>query len=200
MDKNDLDIQDSDLKEEDFTPEELEAEDVDWKGKSQELKGIAKRRATQLSKAKERLTNLEKELGELKTNVPHKKESQSDNELLNRVDKLALQVAGITEDDETELFNQWKTDTGRGAETIVSNNIFKKELEQLRTNKANAKAAAGFKGGGGTDETKLSPAYWKERGEPPTPEEVPDRKARVKIMNEIINEKKGRGIKFYNQK
>ena len=54
--KNDIDIKEEDLKEEDFSSEELEAPDVDWKAKAQELKGIAKRRATQLTKAKAKLT------------------------------------------------------------------------------------------------------------------------------------------------
>jgi len=57
--KNEIDIKDEDLKEEDFTPEELESDDIDWKAKAQELKGIAKRRATQLGKAKAKLGDYE---------------------------------------------------------------------------------------------------------------------------------------------
>src|SRR3990167_4022134 len=50
-----VEIKDEDIKEEDFTSEELEADTTDWKAKALELKGIAKRRATQLAKAKEKL-------------------------------------------------------------------------------------------------------------------------------------------------
>ena len=64
--KNDLDIKDEDLKQEDFTAEELESSDVDWKAKAQELLGNAKRRATQLSKAKAKFGEYEKELNELR--------------------------------------------------------------------------------------------------------------------------------------
>src|SRR3990167_10001947 len=57
--KNDqVEIKDEDVKEEDFTPEELESDTTDWKAKAQELKGIAKRRATQLAKAKEKLKSV----------------------------------------------------------------------------------------------------------------------------------------------
>lgn len=74
--KNDIDIKDEDLKEEDFTPEELEAEDVDWKAKALELKGIAKRRATQLVKAKEKLAIVpEKPLNPAGNPPPQKGES-----------------------------------------------------------------------------------------------------------------------------
>src|SRR3990167_3344091 len=127
MATNEIDIKDEDLHESDFTPEELEAEDVDWKAKAQELKGIAKRRATQLKKAKEALVAKPPE-----SKPPVKKDdSKSDNKLLERLDKMALQVAGINEADEVELFNNWKEQTGREADQIVGNSIFKKEIEEI---------------------------------------------------------------------
>src|SRR3990167_10532750 len=125
--KNDINIEDEDLKEDDFTPEELEAEDVDWKAKAQELKGIAKRRATQLGKAKAKLLEYEKKPKE--EPEPKDKKTKSDDKLLERLDKMALQVAGINEADEVELFNNWKEQTGREADQIVGNSIFKKEIE-----------------------------------------------------------------------
>src|SRR3990167_2160394 len=39
---------------------------------------------------------------------------KSDDKLLERLDKMALQVAGITEEDEVELFNKWKEQTEIG--------------------------------------------------------------------------------------
>src|SRR3990167_10062469 len=103
MATNEIDIKDEDLKEDDFTPEELDAEDVDWKAKAQELKGIAKRRATQLRKAKEALANPPK------PELPVKKDnSKSDDKLLERLESLELSSSSINEADEVELAkNNW---------------------------------------------------------------------------------------------
>jgi len=107
--ENDPDIKDEDLKEDDFTPEELEAEDVDWKAKAQELKGIAKRRATQLSKAKGRLGELgtkvseyETELNTLKQKPPEKIDLNKPNE--PEYGKLAfLKSEGVSHPDDQKL-------------------------------------------------------------------------------------------------
>mgnify|MGYP001581232256 CR=1 FL=1 len=193
--KNEIDIKDEDLKEDDFTPEELEAEDVDWKAKAQELKGIAKRRATQLKRAKEALAKPKPEPA-----LPVKNEisKPAESELLSRIDELALQVAGINEDDETELYNKWKTDTGRDAKSIVNNSIFKAELQKIRDDKANAVAVSNIKGGGGKGQAKDNPEFWIAKGEPPTPAEIPDRKTRAKIIRAMLDQPKGGG-QFYNE-
>ncbi|MEK7112982.1 MAG: hypothetical protein AAB875_06750, partial [Patescibacteria group bacterium] len=68
---------------------------------------------------------------------------------MKRLDNLALKTAGISEADEKELFEKWKTETGREADAIIDNSIFKKELEDLRTAKANLKATSDIKGEGG---------------------------------------------------
>ena len=62
--KNELDIKDEDLKEDDYSDEDLANDDTDWKAEAQKLKGIAKRRATQLSKAKTKFGEFETQLGE----------------------------------------------------------------------------------------------------------------------------------------
>ena len=198
MEKNEIDIKDEDLKEEDFSPEELEAENVDWKAKAQELKGIAKRRATQLKKAKEKFGEYQTKLSEAKPPVKIEEKKPADSELLARIDELALQVAGISEDGEVELYNKWKTETSRDAKSIVNNSIFKAELQKLRDDKANEIAASNIKGGGGKGGTKDTPEYWMSKGEPPTPEQVPDRKTRAKIIRAMMNQPKGGG-RFYNE-
>ncbi len=103
--KNDIDIKDEDLKEDDFTPEELDAEDVDWKAKAQELKGIAKRRATQLGKVKAKFGELEIQIADLKK---PKEESKPQDKIENKSQsnepdyaKLAfLETKGITHPDD----------------------------------------------------------------------------------------------------
>jgi len=82
------------------------------------------------------------------------------DKLLERLDKMALQFAGITEEDEVELFNKWKTETGREADNIVGNSIFKQELEGLKTAKANQKATSDIKGEHGESGVKNTPDYW----------------------------------------
>ncbi len=90
-----------------------------------------------------------------------KKSEKSDNMVLERLDKMALKVAGITEADEVELFSNWKEQTGREADDIVGNEIFTKELESLRTSKANLKATSDIKGtGDGSGGAKTNPDYW----------------------------------------
>ena len=202
MATNEIDIKDEDLKEDDFTPEELDAEDVDWKAKAQELKGIAKRRATQLKKAKEALANPPK------PELPVKKgESKSDDKLLERLDKMALKVSGITEADEVELFNNWKEQTAREADDIVGNVIFKKELEDLRTAKANLRATSDIKGEGDrSGGAKNNPEYWIAKatkgkdGQLEFPEETP-KELFEKIVNKISENEpsQSKKLKFYNE-
>ena len=202
MATNEIDIKDGDLHESDFTPEELESEDIDWKAKAQELKGIAKRRATQLKKAKEALANPPK------PELPVKKDdSKPDDKLLERLDKMALQVAGINEADEVELFNNWKEQTGREADQIVGNSIFKKEIEDLRTAKANLRATSDIKGeSNGSGGAKNTPEYWIAKatkgkdGQLEFPEETP-KELFEKIVDKISENEpnQSKKLKFYNE-
>ena len=103
--ENEINIEEKDLTEVDFTPEELEAEDVDWKAKAQELKGIAKRRATQLGKAKAKLTDFEQQISELKPKEelePQDKKNTQSNE--PDYAKLAfLETRGIKQPDDIKI-------------------------------------------------------------------------------------------------
>ena len=207
---NDLDIKDEDLHQDDFTDAELGDESFDWKAKAQELLGNAKRRATQLKRAKEKFGEYDKELTELrplKEQKPPKKDDKSDEELLKRLDKLALKTEGINEADEVELFNKWKTETGREADSIVGNSIFKKELEDLRTAKANQKASSEIKGEPGGSDVKNNPDYWIAKatkggdGKLLFPEETP-KELYSKIVEIMAAKEPGQSeeMKFYNSK
>ena len=99
-----------------------------------------------------------KDLKKAKEETPEK--TKPDDKLLERLDKMALQVAGITEVDEVDLFNKWKKDTGREADDIVGNSIFKKELEDLKIAKANQKATSDIQGGTGESGAKSTPEFW----------------------------------------
>ena len=137
--------------EDELGDEPEDSDTTDWKSEAQKLreKAIAQRERTKVLKA--RITELEK---------PKEPEKKPDDGLLKRLDALALKVSGITADDEVELFNKWKTDTGRGADDIVGNSIFKQELEGLRTAKANQVATSDIRGEHGESGVKNTPDYW----------------------------------------
>ena len=205
--KNEIDIKDEDLKEEDFSSEELESDDTDWKAKAQELKGIAKRRATQLSKAKAKLGEFETKVKELTPEPKPQDKTKSGDKLLERLDKMALQVAGIKEADEVELFNKWKEDTGREADAIVGNDIFKKEIENMRTAKANQAATSDIQGGGDkSGGAKDNPDYWIAKatkgkdGKLEFPEETP-KDLYSKILEKMSDKEPSSSgnLKFYNE-
>src|SRR3990167_2238406 len=93
--------------DDEFVEEDLSKLDdtTDWKAKAEELEqkrredGIRQRERTKA--LKERLTELEAKKSSEKLS------EKPDDKLLERLDKMALQVAGITEADEEELFDKW---------------------------------------------------------------------------------------------
>ena len=145
------------------------------------------------------IKNIEKE--------PKAKSGKSDDKLIERLDKMALQVAGINEADEVELVDKWKTETSREADDIVGNSIFKKELEDLRTTKANLKATSEIKGERGESSAKSTPEYWMAKatkgddGKLRFPEETPKElfgAIVAKLGEKEPGASKGK-LKFYNQ-
>ena len=159
----------------------------------------------------ERTKKAETDFKELKAQAEDskksKKDDKSDDKLLERLDKMALQVAGITEADEVELYNKWKTETGREADNIVGNSIFKKELEDIRTAKANQKASSEIKGESGGSDVKNNPDYWIAKatkgadGKLLFPEETP-KELYSKIVDKMAENEPGNSeeLKFYNSK
>ena len=135
------------------------------------------------------------------------KSEKSDDKLLERLDKMALQVAGITEADEVELFTKWKTDTGREADDIVGNSTFKKELEDLKTAKANLAATSEIKGEKGESGVRNTPEYWIAKatkgadGKPVFPEEMP-KELYSKVVEKLGENEPGASkgkLSFYNK-
>lgn len=150
---------------------------------------------------------IKKEAKEPKETKSKETPEKPDDKLLERLDKMALQVAGINEADEVELFNKWKEQTGREADDIVGNDIFKKEIEDIRTAKANQQATSDISGGqdksGGA---KDSPDYWIAKatkgsdGKLVFPEETP-KELYSKILKKIAEKEPGssENLKFYNE-
>jgi len=150
---------DKDVLDEDIEPSN---DTTDWEARAKELENKIGRardsRKSQKDKYESEISGLKAQL-ELK-NVQPEKGTKPDDKLLERLDKMALQVAGITEVDEVELFSKWKNETGREADDIVGNSIFKKELEDLKIAKANQRATSEIQGGTGESGAKSTPEFW----------------------------------------
>ena len=137
---------------------------------------------------------------------PEAKEAKSDDKLLERLEKISLKTEGIKEADEIELFNKWKDQTGREADDIVGNEIFKKELEDLRTTKKNLEATSDIKGEGEQGSVKDNPDYWigkaikGDDGKLRFPEETP-KELYTKILDKLSAGEPGSSekLRFYNE-
>ena len=134
---------------------------VDENNEGEGTKEVVTLSTEEYGKLNETIGSLKRDLKDLKKakeETPEK--TKPDDKLLERLDKMALQVAGITEVDEVELFSKWKSETGREADDIVGNSIFKKELEDLKIAKANQKATSDIQGGTGESGAKSTPEFW----------------------------------------
>ena len=155
----------------------------------------------------ERTKKAEGDLKDLKAKAdePKLKSEKSDEALLKRLDTMALRIANIEAADEVELFNKWKEETGREADSVIGNKIFQAELTELRTAKANAAATANIKGESGKGGGRDTPEYWiakatkNSEGEMMFPEDMPkDYKLRAAIVEKMGASAKA-SKEFYNQ-
>lgn len=131
---------------------------------------------------------------------------KSDEEVMKRLETMALKMAGLIADDEVELYNKWKEQTGREADSILENKIFQAELADVRTAKANAVATSDIKGESGKSDAKSTPEYWiakstkDSEGNPVFPEDLPnDFNLRAAIVEKMLGSSKDKR-EFYNQK
>lgn len=178
-----IDIKDEDLTDvNDFTPEELEAEDADWKAKATERTGIAKRRTTQLKKAKEAIEAYKVKIAEL-TPKPTPPEAKKGLDLSQEA---YLKSSGITEDyfDKVE---EALPNFGGDLKKLLANKYFKSDYEEYKTEKT-AREAAPEGGEGGSSGGENTVEYWlKKGGMPPIDFNDP---VRVKLRADIARAKK----------
>ena len=209
MDKE-LELLDSKNQIEDLNLEEIEDLDT-LKEKYKSLEVQAKDYEGKNRQLYERTKKSEGDLKELKAHADNSdkkpKAEKSDEQLLKRLDSMALKMAGIEATDEKELFTKWKDNTGREADEVIGNKIFQAELADIRQAKANA-AATDIKGGDGKDTgEKGTPEYWIAKatkdstGELLLPDDLPnDYKLRAAIFDKLAAQGKGQDKKFYNSK
>ena len=134
------------------------------------------------------------------------KKEKADEELIQRLDKLALKSANIVEAKKVELFEKWRTETGRDADAIIENPIFQKELEALDIETKNQAATSNIQGEGGGSSAQSTPEYWigkatkDSSGKLFFPEEMP-KEMFTKVLDKLTGtgEKKS-NLQFYNSK
>ena len=146
------------------------------------------------------LGSLKRELKDLKK----AKEETRDTPTKTKPDELGLlqksflRAAGITDSEEVELALSTAKKWGVEIDQVVDDEDFKVKLERQRTQKANAIASSNVRGSNGTTQAKFTPEYWITKGTPPSVNDVPDRKARVKIVRAMMEHASTGGKKFYN--
>lgn len=184
--KNEIDIKDEDLKEEDFTPEELEAEDVDWKAKAQELKGIAKRRATQLGKAKDKLQEFEDKAKEEPKEEPKPQDKIDKESQSNEPDyaKLAfLEQRGVKHPDDIKLVQEEAERLKLPLTDVLGMEHIKTKLkgnEDTRESKAGMPKGRGKAGGA----TQQDVDYHLAKGTTPDDQELAEKVIDARIAKE----------------
>lgn len=174
-------IDEADTNESDFTPEELADEKVDWKAKALELKGIAKRRATQLKKLKEAGPIAKTPTKESKA-TPEADTKKTDPSDFDYGQKAFLVSNGIKGKDEMALAKEVMEETGKtDLEDLVESKYFKARLKEFREDAA-AKDAVPDSSRRSSAGSRDSVEYWIAKGElpPNTPE---NRELRTKVVN-----------------
>lgn len=168
---------------------------------SEEIK-LTKAEYDELQKIKVEHGSFKRELKDLKKSQETKKDEtpeQTKPEDSALLKKAFLRSSGITEKEEQELALETAKKWGVEVDALVEDADWQTKLSKFRTEKSNALAASGLKGGAGTSGAKNTTEYWKAKGTPPTPDDVPDRKTRQKIVRELRESSSNKGTRFYNE-
>lgn len=155
---------------------------------------------------------LNQTLGSLKRELKDYKKSKTEQQetttkpnsdelssLQERLDKQTVRAAGITHDEDIKLARETAKKWGMSIDDIVFDEDFLAKLERQRTNRSNIEATTNVKGnqGGDGSSAKHKAEYWKAKGVPPTPSDIPDKKVRTSIIREMMKDSKVTK-KFYN--
>lgn len=174
---------------------QVEEESSDKEDASEEKSDREKELEGDNAKLRRQLKRASKKSDEPKSKAETK---ESDKEF-GLLQKTYLRSADIKDEDEVELARKLQEETGKELDVLIESKYFKSELEELRDAKATTKATSGVKGGGGESKAVNTPEYWISKGVPPTPEQVPDRKVRVKIARAMMKNASTSGKTFYNE-
>lgn len=125
-----------------------------------------------------------------KTSKNDKSSSKSDND--NLLQKTFLRAASISDSEEIDMALETAKKWGMSIDTLVDDPDFKMKLQKFRDERATEKATTEVKGnrGGGSVAAKDTAPYWIAKGQPPTPQDVPDRKVRAGIIRQFLSSQK----------
>lgn len=156
---------------------------------------------SEYEKLNQTLGSLKRELKDLKKpkeETVKETSTQSDNNpLLERIEKMAIRQAGITEQEDIDLARNTAKKWGVDIDEVLTDPDFQAKLQRQQDARANSIATSGIKGGAGTSQAKNTPEYWIAKGIPPSASDVPDRKTRVKIARAFMDSSKN-SKKFYS--
>lgn len=171
-----VEIKDEDLEEQDFSQDELDDDSTDWKAKAAELKGIAKRRATQLKRAKEALAKQP----ESKPKEPEKNKPSG----LDYGQKAFLKASGVVSED-FDYIQEVMEYTKKDLEQVLDSKYVQAEIKE-RKDARTAKEALPSSSKRSNTSTHDSVDYWVSKGELPPADQVELRRKVVKarVMRE----------------
>lgn len=156
---------------------------------------------SEYEKLNQTLGSLKRELKDLKKpkeETVKETSTQSDNNpLLERIEKMAIRQAGITEQEDIDLARNTAKKWGVDIDEVLTDPDFQAKLQRQQDARANPIATSNIKGGAGTSQAKNTPEYWIAKGTPPSASDVPDRKTRVKIARAFMDSSKN-SKKFYS--
>ena len=153
------------------------------------------------AKLTETIGSMKRELKDLKKAKEETKETpkETKSDDVGLLQKGYLRMSGITAEDEVELALSTAKKWGMEVDKIVDDEDFQVKLKRMRDTKSNTEATSNVRGGSGTSQAKNTPEFWKAKGTPPTPTEVPDTKLRRKIISEMMQSASNKGTSFYNE-
>ena len=178
------DIKDEDIKEDDFSEDELADETVDWKAKAMELKGIAKRRATQLAKLKAKSPKVEPK--------PEPKPDKPEFTDFDDGQYAYLTAKQIEDDGEIAIVKEAVRESGKSLRDVLKLKYVQEELAEFRAEKVRKEATpTNSNRGGSPAQDKV--AFWVNKGglPPNTPENAD---LRIAVVNARL--KKDGGNQF----
>lgn len=127
-----IEIADEDTQEEDFSPEVLADQSVDWKAKAEELKGIAKRRATQLKKLKDADKARKTAADAAKIAVDIVKDSKAPSPKTGELDETQLDyldLKGISDEADIQIIQSIVSKTGQTVRQALKDEYVISKLE-----------------------------------------------------------------------
>lgn len=177
--------------------EEVVTNDTTTEGDVAEVK-LSKAEYEELVGYKATVGSLKRDMKDLKKSLDTKTETpEVKADEFGLLQKTFLVSSGIKDADEIELAKEIQKKTGVEWDKLVEDDYFQSRLTKLRNTKENANATD-VTGGSGGGVTK-SADFFIAKGVPPTAKDIPDRKARVAIINQMMDAEKNGGGKFYNE-